>query len=86
MNENKAERNKIEQNKKHSARLIELDYKKTNIRAGLIAFAVMLGFCLYGGVNVLVAAAAGLIYFGIKNLRITLPRKPILSGLHLKFS
>ena len=56
MNENKAERNEIEQNKtvqdkteqnkKHSVRLIELDYKKTNIRAGLIAFAVMLGFCL----------------------------------------
>ena len=51
MNENKAERNEIEQNKtvqdkteqnkKHSVRLIGLDYKKTNIRAGLIAFAVI---------------------------------------------
>ena len=71
MNENKAERNEIEQNKsvqdkkeqnkKYSVRLIKLDYKKTNIRAGLIAFAVMLGFCLYGGVNVLLAVAAGLI-------------------------
>lgn len=98
MNENKAERNEIEQNKtvqdkteqnkKHSVRLIELDYKKTNIRAGLIAFAVMLGFCLYGGVNVLVAAAAGLIYFGIKNLRITLPEKanPLWAALEIFLS
>lgn len=98
MNENKAERNEIEQNKtvqdkteqnkKYSARLIELDYKKTNIRAGLIAFAVMLGFCLYGGVNVAVAAAAGLIYFGIKNLKITLPEKanPLWAALEIFLS
>ena len=98
MNENKAERNEIEQNKieqnkteqnkKYSARLIELDYKKTNIRAGLIAFAVMLGFCLYGGVNVPVAAAAGLIYFGIKNLKITLPEKanPLWAALEIFLS
>ena len=98
MNENKAERNEIEQNKieqnkteqnkKYSVRLIGLDYKKTNIRAGLIAFAVMLGFCLYGGVNVLLAVAAGLIYFGIKNLRITLPEKanPIWAALEIFLS
>ena len=48
MNENKAERNEIEQNKieqnkteqnkKYSVRLIGLDYKKTNIRAGPVSY------------------------------------------------
>ena len=56
-------------------KLISFAFSKKQLRATLIAFAVMLGFCIYGHTNVLLALICGTAYYFIKGTSIHLPEK-----------
>lgn len=56
-------------------KLFAFAFTKKQLRATLIAFAVMLGFCIYGHTNVLLAIICGGVYYLIKGMSIHLPEK-----------
>lgn len=56
-------------------KLFSYAFTKKQLRAALIAFAVMLGFCIYGHTNILLAVICGAVYFFIKGMTIHLPEK-----------
>lgn len=49
--------------------------KRHNVIAGIIVLAVMVGVCLYGKTAVWQGVAGGLVFFGLINLQVKLPRK-----------
>ncbi len=62
-------------------KLFTYAFQKKQLRAALIAFAFMLGFCIYGQTNPLLAALCGGIYYLIKGMDVNPPAK--LRGLWL---
>lgn len=71
MSEDKKEEVKTEVKQFH----IGFEYKKVYIRSAIIAFAIMLGICLWSGNSIVYAIGGVIAYFVIKNLVIELPHK-----------
>ena len=66
-----AEESETQENQK----LFAYAFTKKQLRAALIAFAVMLGFCIYGHTNIALALICGGVYYLIKGMTIHLPEK-----------
>ena len=60
-------------------KLFSYAFHKRQFITSLIAFAVMLGFCIYGHTNILLAVVCGAAYFFIKGMDVNPPAK--LNGL-----
>lgn len=56
-------------------KLFRYAFSRKQLRAALIAFAVMVFFCIYGRTNLLLAVICGGVYYLIKGMRIHLPDK-----------
>ncbi|MBQ6441201.1 MAG: LTA synthase family protein [Lachnospiraceae bacterium] len=81
--ENNTENQNEETEKK--PKLFAYAFTKKQLRAALIAFAVMLGFCIYGHTNILLAVVCGGVYYLIKGMTIHLPEKLNYLWLGIEF-